>query len=48
MLDGPVIALQGPRAVGKTTLLRALATASGPSIFDLDDPATRAAVEATR
>lgn len=46
MLDEPVIALQGPRAVGKTTLLRALAETSGASILDLDDPAMRAAVEA--
>jgi len=47
MLDEPVIALQGPRAgVGKTTLLRALAAASGASVLDLDDPAMRAALEA--
>jgi len=46
MLDEPVVALQGPRAVGKTTLLRALAEASDSTVLDLDDPATRAAVEA--
>ena len=46
MLDEPVIALQGPGAVGKTTLLRALATTSGASVLDLDDPTMRAAVEA--
>ncbi len=46
MLDEPVVALQGPRAVGKTTLLRAVAQASNSPVIDLDDPATRAAVEA--
>jgi uncharacterized protein len=46
MLDEPVVALQGPRAVGKTTLLRAVAQASNSMVLDLDDPATRAAVEA--
>lgn len=46
MLDESVIALQGPRAVGKTTLLRALAATSGASVLDLDDPTMRAAVEA--
>jgi uncharacterized protein len=45
MLDEPVVALQGPRAVGKTTLLRAVAQASNSTVLDLDDPATRAAVE---
>ena len=45
MLDEPVVALQGPRAVGKTTLLRAVAQASNSMVLDLDDPATRAAVE---
>lgn len=44
--DEPVIALQGPRAVGKTTLLRALAAAYGVEVIDLDDLATRAAVSA--
>ncbi|MFO7779662.1 MAG: AAA family ATPase, partial [Nitriliruptoraceae bacterium] len=46
MLDEPVVALQGPRAVGKTTLLRAVGQASNGTVLDLDDPATRAAVEA--
>lgn len=41
-----MIALQGPRAVGKTTTLRALATARGVEIVDLDDPPTRDAVTA--
>lgn len=42
----PVVALQGPRAVGKTTLLRQVAEAAGVGIIDLDDLATREAVEA--
>jgi uncharacterized protein len=46
LLDEPVIALQGPRAVGKTTILRALASAYGVEPIDLDDLATRAAVAA--
>lgn len=44
--DEPVIALQGPRAVGKTTLLRSLASAYGVGVVDLDDLATRDAVTA--
>lgn len=43
--DEPVIALQGPRAVGKSTLLVELAGARGAEVVDLDDPPTRAAVE---
>ncbi|HET8862323.1 MAG TPA: ATP-binding protein [Solirubrobacterales bacterium] len=46
LLDEPVIALQGPRAVGKTTLLRALAAGYGVDVIDLDDLATRSAVAA--
>lgn len=42
--EEPVIALQGPRAVGKTTLLRRVADAHGVDVIDLDDPATRGAV----
>jgi uncharacterized protein len=42
--DEPVIALQGPRTVGKSTLLGELASARGVDVVDLDDPATRAAV----
>jgi hypothetical protein len=42
--DEPVLALQGPRAVGKSTLLAELAEARGAKVIDLDDPATRAAV----
>ncbi|HWY18202.1 MAG TPA: ATP-binding protein [Solirubrobacteraceae bacterium] len=42
--DEPVIALQGPRTVGKSTLLGELASAHGVEVVDLDEPATRAAV----
>lgn len=35
--EEPVLALQGPRVVGKTTLLRHLADAHGVQIVDLDD-----------
>jgi predicted AAA+ superfamily ATPase len=42
--DEPVIALQGPRTVGKSTLLGELASSCGVEVVDLDDPATRAAV----
>lgn len=44
--DEPVLALQGPRTVGKSTLLRQLATARGARVIDLDDLATREAVAA--
>lgn len=46
MATEPVIILQGPRAVGKSTLLRSLAASCGRSIVDLDDLATRDAVRA--
>lgn len=46
MRDEPVIALQGPRAVGKSTLLAKLARSRGVEVVDLDEPAMRAAVEA--
>lgn len=42
----PVIILQGPRAVGKSTLLRSIASSHGRPIVDLDDLATRDAVRA--
>jgi predicted AAA+ superfamily ATPase len=35
--DEPVVVLQGPRAVGKSTLLRTLAVSRGREIIDLDD-----------
>ena len=38
--------LQGPRAVGKTTLLRAIAAVEGVEVVDLDDLATREAAAA--
>ncbi len=44
--DEPVLALQGPRTVGKSTLLRALALVLGGVVVDLDDLATREAVAA--
>ncbi len=40
----PVVVLEGPRAVGKSTLLAQLADLSGRGIVDLDDLATREAV----
>lgn len=46
MATEPVIILHGPRAVGKSTLLGALATSSHREIVDLDDLATRDAVRA--
>ena len=46
IIDEPVIALHGPRAVGKSTLLRAFAAASDVAVLDLDDPATLEAVQA--
>jgi uncharacterized protein len=46
MREEPVIALQGPRSVGKSTLLRQIARAHGREVFDLDDLATRDAVRA--
>jgi predicted AAA+ superfamily ATPase len=42
--DEPVIALHGPRSVGKSTVLRAFATAQGVEVVDLDDPRVRDAV----
>jgi predicted AAA+ superfamily ATPase len=39
-----VIVLEGPRSVGKSTLLRTLASAQGREVIDLDDLATRDAV----
>lgn len=46
MADEAVLALHGPRAVGKTTLLRSIAAAHGTEVIDLDDLATREAVAA--
>lgn len=44
--DEPVLLLQGPRSVGKSTLLRQLADQLGGALVDLDDVATRDAVAA--
>jgi uncharacterized protein len=41
-----VVVLEGPRAVGKSTLLRTLGDATGREVLDLDDLATREAVQA--
>ncbi|MEO6594187.1 MAG: ATP-binding protein [Planctomycetota bacterium] len=38
------VVVGGPRSVGKSTLLAAVATQLGCSVIDLDDPATRRAV----
>ena len=42
--EEPVIALQGPRTVGKSTQLRKLASTHAVEVLDLDDLATRDAV----
>ncbi|MFT4166006.1 MAG: ATP-binding protein [Microlunatus sp.] len=42
--ESPVVLLEGPRAVGKSTLLRQLADQLGARLLDLDDPDTRSAV----
>ncbi|WP_375430174.1 ATP-binding protein [uncultured Friedmanniella sp.] len=44
--EEPVIALHGPRSVGKSTLLRALAKARGVAVVDLDEPSVREAATA--
>ena len=41
----PVVLVQGPRSVGKTTLLRSLAESFSVEVVDLDEPVTRAAGE---
>ncbi|MDE3094018.1 MAG: ATP-binding protein [Acidobacteriota bacterium] len=46
MHDAPVLLLEGPRSVGKSTLLREIASACGGRLVDLDEPTTRAAVVA--
>lgn len=42
--EEPVVVVQGPRTVGKSTLVRRLADRRGLDVLDLDDPATRTAV----
>lgn len=44
--EEPVVALQGPRTVGKSTLLQAIASSAEVPVLDLDDLATRDAVAA--
>jgi len=44
MVHEPVVVLEGPRAVGKSTLLGALAAARHRDVIDLDDLTTRNAV----
>jgi hypothetical protein len=44
-LESPVLLLEGPRTVGKSTLLRLLADRLGARVLDLDDLDTRAAVK---
>jgi len=44
LAEEPVLLLQGPRSVGKSTLLRHLAEQIGARLLDLDDVATRDAV----
>ena len=46
LVDDPVVLLEGPRSVGKSTLLRSLAQRCGAVLLDLDDPPTRDAVAA--
>lgn len=41
----PVVLLEGPRTVGKSTLLREVAASSGAEIINLDDPAFMRGVE---
>lgn len=45
--EEPVIALHGPRSVGKSTLLREFAASHGAEVVDLDDPAVLDAVRAS-
>lgn len=46
MTEEPVVLLEGPRSVGKSTLLKSVAAAQGVSVVDLDDPNVREAVTA--
>jgi predicted AAA+ superfamily ATPase len=45
MGEEPVVAVQGARTVGKSTMMRALAADAGRGVIDLDDAATRDALE---
>jgi predicted AAA+ superfamily ATPase len=44
LAEEPVVVLNGPRTVGKSTLLHQLADDLGRAVVDCDDPATRSAV----
>lgn len=44
--EDPVVLIEGARTVGKSNLLQALAQSKGGQVLDLDDLATRTAVEA--
>src|SRR5260370_5857271 len=44
MRDEPVLALTGPRTVGKSALLRRLADQAGRRVLDLDEPTSRQVV----
>ena len=46
LAEEPVVALQGPRTVGKSTLLSEVAHRHGVEVIDLDEPAVRDAVTA--
>ena len=46
LFDEPVVAIQGPRTVGKSTLLAEVADRHGVEVIDLDQPAMRDAVAA--
>jgi len=44
LVDDPVVLLEGPRSVRKSTLLRDIAQRCGAVLLDLDDPPTRDAI----
>lgn len=44
LTEEPVVVLNGPRTVGKSTILAELGRHLGRTVIDCDDPATRAAV----
>ena len=44
LAEEPVVVLNGPRTVGKSTLLRELGERLGRAVIDCDEPATRSAV----
>jgi len=46
LAEEPVVAIQGPRSVGKSTLLAGLAAREGVGVLDLDNPVVRDAVNA--